>query len=99
MFDRDRLSDTGRPHQKEDFALADVEIEAPQDRLVAERLGHTAKRNQRPGHVCHVRRATPEMRKSSRMTANEEAMTARVVALPTPCEPPRAPRPHQPATI
>ena len=42
---------------------------------------------------------TPESTKSSTMTVNEEAMTARVVAVPTPSEPPCAPRPAKPLTM
>src|ERR1700722_9567804 len=50
-------------------------------------------------HFGRMRYADPEMKKFSTMTASDEFTTARVVAQPTPSEPPKVDSPDAALTI
>src|SRR5439155_7542630 len=97
VLDGDRLADARGADDEQHLAAAHLEVDAAQDRLAAERLVQLAKRDHSPPR-WKVKSARPERKKSSRMTTKLALMTARVVAVPTPSEPPRAARPQMPAT-
>src|SRR5882724_487805 len=94
VLDEHALADAGRADDEEHFSRLDVERHVPKHHVRSERLGHVAKGD-------HDRQPIQEKARKpalKMMTASDELTTARVVAHPTPSEPPKVDRPEEAET-
>src|SRR5204863_1899798 len=105
-LDRHRLAHARRADDEHHLARLDAQIHAAQHLLAGEGLAHAAELDgDAAPHAPPWNRnsPTPERMKSSRITVKLDAITALVVAAPTPSLPPRpsvaAEKPAQPLTI